>query len=105
MIEYYQVWCSAETLEQAKDVLHALIKSKLIVGGTILNGPSSFWWKGEQVNMDYFYVMGFTISENRKAIEKQFSKLSKEEIPMVSFVKIEGNSVFLDYIYKYTNRQ
>jgi len=102
MTEYYQVWFSAETEEQAKDILNTLTKLKLIVGGTILNGPSHFWWKGKEVDMDYFYVMGFTIVKNREAIEKEYEKVSKEEIPMASFIKMDGNKKFLNFIYENT---
>ena len=98
MVEYYQVWFSAETEEQAKDILNTLTKLKLIVGGTILNGPSHFWWKGKEIDMDYFYVMGFTIVKNKGAIEKEYAKVSKEEIPMASFIKMEGNKKFLNFI-------
>ena len=102
MVEYYQVWFSAETEEQAKDILNTLTKLKLIVGGTILNGPSHFWWKGKEIDMDYFYVMGFTIGKNRESIEKEYAKVSKEEIPMASFIKMDGNKKFLNFIYENT---
>ncbi len=100
MIEYYQVWLSAETQEDAKEILHALVNAKLIVGGTILSGPSCFWWKGEEVDMDYFYIMGFSTTEHRAAIEKSYAQVSKEEVPMASFIKIEGNGKFLQYIFE-----
>lgn len=100
MVEYYQVWLSSETKNDARIVLNRLTKLKLLVGGTIFNGPSHFWWKGKEIDMDYFYVMGFTIAKNKKFIEKEFEKISREEIPMVSFIKIDGNKKFLDYIYE-----
>jgi len=91
-MEYYQVWFSAETKVQAREILNRLTKLKLIIGGTILSGPSHFWWKGKEIDMlDYSYVVGFTISKNRKSIEKEYSKVSKEEVPMASFIKMEGN--------------
>ena len=102
MTEYYQVWFSAETKKQAKDILNKLTKLKLILGGTILNGPSHFWWKGKEIDMNYFYIMGFTVGKNRKAIEREFIKVSKEEIPMASFIKMDGNRKFLDFIYENT---
>ena len=103
MTEYYQVWFSAENEEQAKDILNALTKLKLIVGGTILGGHSHFWWKGKEIDMpDYCYVMGFTIIKNREAIEKEYTKVSKEEIPMTTFIKMDGNEKFLDFIYENT---
>lgn len=102
MIECYQVWFSAENEKQARDILNTLTNLKLIVGGTILNGPSLFWWKGKEIDMDYFYVMSFTIGKNRKSIEEEFAKVSKEEVPMASFIKMDGNEKFLNYIYENT---
>lgn len=102
MIEYYQVWFSAENEEQAKNILRTLTTQRLILGGTILNGPSHFWLKGGEIDMDYYYVMGFTIGENRARIEEEYGKVSKEEIPMASFVKMEGNEQFLKFILENT---
>ena len=102
MVEYYQVWLSAETKKEAREILNCLIKLKLIVGGTLLNGYSHFLWKGGEVEMkDYFYVMGFTIGKKLKNLESQYKKINKnEEVPMASFIKIRGNKKFLDYIYE-----
>ncbi|MDO8497202.1 MAG: divalent cation tolerance protein CutA [bacterium] len=102
MHEYYQVWFSAENEEQARNILVTLTGQKLIVGGTILGGPSHFWWKGKEIDMDYAYIMGFTISENRGKIEEEYVKVSKEEIPMATFIKMEGNEKFLNYIFENT---
>ena len=98
MPEYYQVWISAESENEAKELLKRLTSSKFLVGGTILNGPSRFWWKGEETDMDYYYIMGFTIKSNKKILVKEAENLSKEEVPMISFVSISGNKKFLDYI-------
>jgi uncharacterized protein involved in tolerance to divalent cations len=105
MSNFYQVWFSAENKKQAQDILRGLVKLKLIVGGTVLHGPSQFWWKRKIIDMDYFYVVGFTTDKNIKAIKREYIKISKEEIPMASFVKTEGNKKFLDYISKNTNQK
>jgi uncharacterized protein involved in tolerance to divalent cations len=99
-MEFYQVWLSAETKKDSREILDKLTELKLIVGGTILNGPSRFWWKGKEIDMDYFYVVGFTMGKNRNMVEKEYEKVSKEEVPMVSFIKIDGNEKFLDFISK-----
>lgn len=101
MASYYQVWFSAENHQQAKDILVTLTKLKLIIGGSILSGHSHFWWKGKTIDLpDYCYVMGFTIEKNRLRIEEEYAKVSKEEIPMASFIKMDGNKAFLDFIHK-----
>ncbi|HLD04418.1 MAG TPA: divalent cation tolerance protein CutA [Candidatus Nanoarchaeia archaeon] len=102
MVEYYQVWLSAETKAQSKKILDALTRLKLILGGTILNGPSHFWWKGKEIDMNYCYIMGFTIGKNRRRVEKEFERISEEEVPMISFIKMAGNKKFLKFIYENT---
>lgn len=104
MKEYYQVWFSSENEEDAREILTALTSKKLIVGGSTLKAPSHFWWKGEEVDLDtYTYVMAFTTADKREEVEAEFIKLSDEEIPMASFIKMEGNQKFLDYIYNNTH--
>lgn len=99
MTTHYQIWLSAEQKEDARKILEGLTAKRLIVGGSMVEAPSHFWWKGETVDLkEYCYVMGFTTSEKRKEVEVEYAKLSKEEIPMASFIPMEGNQKFLDYI-------
>ena len=86
-------------LKQNKMQRKFWINKTKINRGAVLNGPSRFWWKGKEVDMNYFYVMGFTIDKNRETIEKKYSEISKEKIPMASFIKMDGNEEFLNYIY------
>ena len=103
MVEYYQIWMSAETIEDSKEALEHLTSRNLIVGGTILNGPTHFWWDNKQIDMDYYYIMGFTQVNRREELEKEYESISKEDIPMISFIKMDGNKLFLDFISKYTS--
>lgn len=105
MTGFYQVWFSAETEADAKEILNTLTSKNLIVGGTVLNGPSHFWWDGREIDMEYFYVMGFTTADNRDPIEEEYAKVSREDVPMASFVKMEGNRQFLDFISRYTQKK
>ena len=106
MTEYYQVWLSSESKEDAKVILDRLTHSKLIVGGSLFTAPSHFWWKGEELDMEgYTYVMGFTTSDKREEFEAEYENLSTEEIPMVSFIKMDGNQKFLEYIFENTRDQ
>jgi uncharacterized protein involved in tolerance to divalent cations len=104
MTEYLQIWLSAERESDAQKILSGLTSKKLIVGGSIINAPSHFWWKGKEIDLkDYCYVMAFTTVDMREAIETEYSNLSSEEIPMASFIKIDGNDKFLAYIYENTH--
>jgi len=103
MAEFYQAWFSAEREEDARAILNGLTSKKLIVGGSIVNAPSHFWWKGKEIDLDnYCYVMAFTTTDKREEIEHEYAELSTEEIPMASFIKMEGNEKFLRYIYENT---
>ena len=37
-----------------------------------------------------------------KAIQKEYAKISKEEIPMASFIKMDGNETFFNFINENT---
>ena len=103
MTTYYHAWFSAEREEDARKILNGLTAKKLIVGGSLVNAPSHFWWKGKEIDLDnYCYVMAFTTANKREEIEAEYAKLSTEEIPMVSFIQMEGNEKFLAYIYENT---
>ena len=104
MKEFYQAWFSAEKVEDARVILNGLTTKHLIVGGSIVQAPSHFWWKGKEIDLDnYCYVMAFTTLDKREAIEAEYAKLSTEEIPMASFIKMDGNDSFLNYIYENTH--
>ncbi len=95
---YYQVWLSAENKKQAHAILKTIVKQKCMIGGTILQGPSLFWWKGKQIRMNYCYIIGFTTNTQKRKLISIFEKNSKEEIPMIAFNKIQANAVFKKYI-------
>lgn len=100
---YLQVTISAESKEQADFILNSLLKKKLITGGQIIAAPARFLWKGEVTDMEYFTIYSFTVSKNKKAIISDVKKNSIEEVPMISFVELDGNKELLDWIDKTLN--
>ncbi len=44
---FYKVEISAETLEDSRTILDALLAQKLVTGGQFFETPSRFLWKGE----------------------------------------------------------
>ena len=85
---HYQVFISAENKEQATNILDALLKKKLILGGPILEGPAKFLWKEEIVEMNYAYILTYTLEKHKTAIIEETTKVSEEEIPMISFLSL-----------------
>jgi uncharacterized protein involved in tolerance to divalent cations len=97
-MQYYQVFISAENKEQANHILDALLEKKLILGGPIIEGPAKFWWKEKIVSMDYCYLLTYTKENLKQEIIEEAKNLSEEEIPMISFIEIEGNPELLKLI-------
>lgn len=98
MDEQYQVLISAENKEQANTILDALLKKKLILGGPILEGPAKFWWKGEIVEMNYAYILTYTIGSLKEKVVEETKTACVEEVPMISFIPFEGNSELVKLI-------
>ena len=97
-MKYYQVLISAEEREQANTILDALLAKKLVLGGPVLEGPAKFWWKGEIVKMNYVYILTYTTEKLKQAVIDEYEGVSKEEVPMVSFIPLEGNKKLLKLI-------
>ena len=93
-----QVFISAENKDQTNVILDALLAKKLILGGPILEGPAKFWWKGEVVEMGYAYILSYTTDKYKDQIIDEVKKASIEEVPMISFIPLEGNPELLKLI-------
>ena len=97
-MQYYQVLISAEDKNQAMNILDVLLEKKLILGGPILEGPAKFWWKGKIVEMNYAYILTYTTEKHKEAIIKETTKVSEEEVPMISFMPFDGNEALIKLI-------
>ncbi len=98
MSKYYQVNISAENKEQADSIINVLLEKKLITGGQIVNAPARFLWKSKISDMDYFTITSFTLDKHKEAIISEVKKVSIEEVPMISFISIDGNQELLKWI-------
>jgi uncharacterized protein involved in tolerance to divalent cations len=77
MSNYYEVFISAETQEQADTILNSLLNKKLATGGQFLNAPARFLWKGDVVDMDYLTISSFTVGHLKDALVKVVESTSK----------------------------
>ncbi len=98
MSTFIKVEISAETKQQADDILNVLLENKLVAGSILTNAPSRFWWKGQVLDMEYFTLSAFSLSQHQEAIIEQVKALTTEEVPMVWFWEINGNIELLDWI-------
>ena len=95
---FLKVEVSAETKDQANEILNVLLDRKLVAGAAIIDAPSKFWWKGKLEEMTYYTISGFTLDSNKKAIIEVVEVLSKEEVPMIWFFEMDGNKKLLDWV-------
>jgi uncharacterized protein involved in tolerance to divalent cations len=99
-LRHLQVSISAETQQQADDILNLLLTRKLVTGGQIIGAPARFLWKGQIVDMDYYTITAFTLRDFRDDVITQVKSISVEEVPMVWFTEIDGNAELLHWIEK-----
>jgi uncharacterized protein involved in tolerance to divalent cations len=95
---YFQVVISAEDRAQAEVILNGLLEKKLAVGGQLMAGPARFWWNGEINDLDYCTVLTWTLAPLKDELVAEVERVSAEEVPMISFVAMDGNDAFLNWI-------
>ncbi|MEK7572137.1 MAG: divalent cation tolerance protein CutA [Patescibacteria group bacterium] len=98
MNTYFKVEISAETKEQAEQILLPLLEKKLVTGGQIVNAPAKFLWKGKITDMDYYVITSFMLQQHKDEIISEVKKVSIEEVPMITFIEMTGNSELLHWI-------
>jgi uncharacterized protein involved in tolerance to divalent cations len=98
MTQYVKAEISAETEQQAGDILNSLLEKKLIAGSIITSAPSRFWWKDSIESMDYYTLSAFTLAKHKEAIISVVKDMSVEEVPMIWFMNIDGNAELLTWI-------
>lgn len=89
MITYYEVKISAEKQEQADAILNSLLNKKLVTGGQFITAPARFLWKGKATDMGYITIASYTTQAHTKAVIDDVRRTTQEEVPMITFVKID----------------
>jgi uncharacterized protein involved in tolerance to divalent cations len=91
MSRYYEVKISAEDQQQADVILNSLLEKKLVTGGQFIKANARFLWKGKITDMPgYITVTSYTTDEHKKAVIEDVNKTSEEEVPMITFTKIDN---------------
>lgn len=104
-MEYYQGFISATSKEEAKQIVDELLDKHFIAGGQILEGESNHHWQGDIERLPYWTIIVFTKPDLVDGIIETVEHLSKDDIPGLTFVKIDrGNERFLDWIEEHTKQ-
>lgn len=96
--KYLKVEISAETKENADEILNALLSQKLVTGGQFIHAPARFLWKGKIEDIDYFTITSFTLEKHKDAIILEVKKASIEDFPMITFVPFDCNKELQKWI-------
>lgn len=96
--KYLKVEISAETKENADEIINSLLNQKFVTGGQFIHAPARFLWKGKITDMDYFTITSFTLDKHKEAIISEVKKVSIEEVPMITFTPFDGNVELLKWI-------
>ena len=98
-MEYYQGFISATSEKEAHAILDEFLAKHFVAGGHIISGESNHWWQGDIERLPYWSIMIFTKPKNADDIIGVVERLSKDDSPVVSFIKIEKmNQKGLDWI-------
>ena len=98
--KFCQILISATNRLEANTISDTLVKEKLVAGSLITKGPSRYWWKGSIVEKEYYNISVFSLSKNKDKIIKEIKKYHSDKCPIISFVEIDGNQEFLEWIEK-----
>ena len=103
MSTFLQGYISAKNKNQANKILNSLLNQKLVAGGLLLNGPSSFWWRGKIEHINYYNISIFTKEQYKRLIITDVLRVSDEKVPMVWFTEISCNEELAHWIEKNLN--
>ncbi len=98
MQDYYEVFISAETQEQADSILNSLLEKKLTTGGQFLKSPARFLWKGKIEEMNYVTITSLTTAAKKEALVHDVETVTSEEVPMIRLIPVVVNSKLAEWI-------
>jgi len=97
--EYYKILIAVPQEKEAQNITQKLLEKKLIAGGFITSGLSMHWWKGKIDKENYWSIRAYSAIEKKDEIIRIVKEISSEEIPGVTFFKIDdATQDFLDWI-------
>jgi len=95
----YRVLIGEPKKEIAQKIVSSLIEKRLIASSLINNGESTYRWEDKVETEDYHSISAFTNEKNKEKIIEEVKKISKENVPVIAFFKIDdGNPDFLKWI-------
>lgn len=104
MSEYRIVFCTIDSLTNAKNLAHNLVEDKLAACVNIISGVTSVYeWQGEVSEDSEYLLIIKTKLDLYEKLEQKIKELHPYEVPEIICLKIEeASQSYLDWIDKNT---
>lgn len=104
MLEYRIVLCTIDSIKNANELAHNLVKSRLAACVNIVSGVTSVYeWENAICEENEYLLIIKTKSDLYKKLETKIKEFHPYEVPEIVSLKIDnGSKSYLDWIEKNT---
>lgn len=104
MLEYRIVLCTIDSIKNAKELAHNLVKARLAACVNIVSGVTSVYeWENAICEENEYLLIIKTKSDLYKKLETKIKEFHPYEVPEIVSLKIDnGSKSYLDWIEKNT---
>ncbi len=104
MLEYRIVLCTIDSIKNANELAHNLVKAKLAACVNIVSGVTSVYeWENAICEENEYLLIIKTKSDLYKKLETKIKEFHPYEVPEIVSLKIDnGSKSYLDWIEKNT---
>lgn len=92
------VYITNPTKKEAERIAGRLLDKKLIACANIFPIESFYWWKGRKKKDNEFVLIGKTLENNFKKIEKETEKIHSYETPCVLKIQAVANGKYYKWL-------
>ena len=104
MLEYRIVLCTIDSIKNANELAHNLVKARLAACVNIVSGATSVYeWENAICEENEYLLIIKTKSDLYKKLETKIKEFHPYEVPEIVSLKIDnGSKSYLDWIEKNT---
>lgn len=104
MLEYRIVLCTIDSIKNANELAHNLVKARLAACVNIVSGVTSVYeWENSICEENEYLLIIKTKSDLYKKLETKIKEIHPYEVPEIVSLKIDnGSKSYLDWIEKNT---
>ncbi len=92
------IYITAPTESEARRLLKALIKKRIVACGNISEIESIYRWKGKITNSGEWAIIAKTLDPNFEKAKKEIEKIHSYEIPCIIKIPAVADEKYLNWI-------